>query len=232
LLARATNVDSGSDLQRKSIGDGNAHTDGDGNAHTDGDGNAHTDGDGNAHTDGDGNAHTDGDGNADGRAYGYKSDRHRRRSYANRRRNYRYHSSGTHDRLLLHHEENIVVQSAFDRYVEVNKSDVYNRILELDLRKMEKRHERHIWHIKSMWGGLAGILLAVYALITTQYLFGNPLLTRNDNYIFSGGALLLSIALCYGLMWIGVVSEYKKFERVINDRISYYENIIDASQRT
>jgi len=120
-------------------------------------------------------------------------------------------------------------QRTRDRYVEVNKHDVYSRILELDLRKMEKRHERHIWHIKSMWGGVAGILLAVYVLMTAQYLNGNALLVRSNNYILAGGTLLLSIALCYGLMWIGVIREYKKFERVINDKIRYYENIINVS---
>ena len=105
---------------------------------------------------------------------------------------------------------------------------MYGRILELDLRKMEKRHERHIWHVKSMWGGVAGILLAVYILMTAQYLNGNPLLVRSNNYILAGGALLFSIALCYGLMWIGVIREYKKFERVINDKIRYYEKLINV----
>jgi hypothetical protein len=121
-----------------------------------------------------------------------------------------------------------MTQQAHDRYVGVNKHDVYSRILELDLRKMEKRHERHIWHIKSMWGGVAGILLAVYVLMTAQYLNGNALLVRSNNYILAGGALLLSIALCYGFMWIGVIREYKKFERVINDKMKYYESVISA----
>ena len=121
-----------------------------------------------------------------------------------------------------------MTQQARDRYVGVNKQDVYNRILELDLKKMEKRHERHIWHIKSMWGGVAGILLAVYVLMTAQYLNGNTLLVRSNNYILAGGALLLSIALCYGLMWIGVIREYKKFERFINDKMKYYETVISS----
>ncbi len=93
---------------------------------------------------------------------------------------------------------------------------------------MEKRHERHIWHIKSMWGGVAGILLAIYVLMTAQYLNGNAALLRNNNYILVAGALLLSIAVCYGLMWVGVIQEYKKYERVINDRIRYYEDIANA----
>ena len=110
--------------------------------------------------------------------------------------------------------------------IDVAQNDAYNRILELDLRKMEKRHERHIWHIKSMWGGVAGLLIAVYLTITAQYLNGNALLVRNDNYMLAAGVLLLSIALCYGLMWIGVIREYKKFERVINDKIRHYESVI------
>ncbi|MGZ5520865.1 MAG: hypothetical protein ACXWET_03735 [Halobacteriota archaeon] len=69
-------------------------------------------------------------------------------------------------------------------------------------------------------------------MITFQYLIGNPLLVRNNNYIFAGGALLLSIALCYGFMWIGVIREYKKFERVINDKIRYYERLINVPSDT
>jgi hypothetical protein len=93
---------------------------------------------------------------------------------------------------------------------------------------MEKRHERHIWHIKSMWGGVAGILLAIYVLMTAQYLNGNAVLLRNNNYMLVAGALLLSIALCYGMMWVGVIGEYKKYEHVINDKIRYYEDIANA----
>ena len=122
----------------------------------------------------------------------------------------------------------MTTQRGQNRYVDVNKHDVYNRILELDLRKMEKRHERHIWHIKSMWGGVAGILLAVYVLLTAQYLNGNAVLVRSNNYMLAGGVLLLSIALCYGLMWIGVIREYRKFEGVINEKIRYYEGVINA----
>lgn len=122
----------------------------------------------------------------------------------------------------------MTTQRGQNRYVDVNKGDVYNRILELDLRKMEKRHERHIWHIKSMWGGVAGILLAVYVLLTAQYLNGNAVLVRSNNYMLAGGVLLLSIALCYGLMWIGVIREYRKFEGVINEKIRYYEGVINA----
>lgn len=122
----------------------------------------------------------------------------------------------------------MTTQRGQNRYVDVNKHDVYNRILELDLRKMEKRHERHIWHVKSMWGGVAGILLAVYVLLTAQYLNGNAVLVRSNNYMLAGGVLLLSIALCYGLMWIGVIREYRKFEGVINEKIRYYEGVINA----
>ncbi|MFZ0011198.1 MAG: hypothetical protein WAL97_04760 [Halobacteriota archaeon] len=122
----------------------------------------------------------------------------------------------------------MTTQRGQNRYVDVNKHDVYNRILELDLRKMEKRHERHIWHVKSMWGGVAGILLAVYVLLTAQYLNGNAVLVRSNNYMLAGGVLLLSIALCYGLMWIGVIREYRKFENVINEKIRYYEGVINA----
>ena len=113
----------------------------------------------------------------------------------------------------------MTTQRGQNRYVDVNKHDVYNRILELDLRKMEKRHERHIWHVKSMWGGVAGILLAAYVLLTAQYLNGNAVLVRSNNYMLAAGVLLLSIALCYGLMWIGVIHEYRKFENVINEKI-------------
>ena len=122
----------------------------------------------------------------------------------------------------------MTTQRGQNRYVDVNKHDVYNRILELDLRKMEKRHERHIWHVKSMWGGVAGILLAAYVLLTAQYLNGNAVLVRSNNYMLAGGVLLLSIALCYGLMWIGVIHEYRKFENVINEKIRYYEGVINA----
>jgi len=122
----------------------------------------------------------------------------------------------------------VTTQRGQNRYVDVNKHDVYNRILELDLRKMEKRHERHIWHVKSMWGGVAGILLAAYVLLTAQYLNGNAVLVRSNNYMLAGGVLLLSIALCYGLMWIGVIHEYRKFENVINEKIRYYEGVINA----
>ena len=122
----------------------------------------------------------------------------------------------------------MTTQRGQNKYVEVNKGAFYTRILELDFRKLEKRHERHIWHIKSMWGGVAGILLAVYVILTSQYLYGNAILVQGDNYILSGGTVLLSIALCYGLMWIGVIREYRKFEGVIDERIRYYEDIIKA----
>jgi len=79
-----------------------------------------------------------------------------------------------------------------------------------------------------MWGGVAGILLAIYVLMTAQYLNGNAVLVRNNNYMWVAGALLLSIALCYGLMWVGVIREYKKYERVINDKIRYYEDVANA----
>jgi len=121
------------------------------------------------------------------------------------------------------------MQRSQDWHTEIDKHDVYNRILELDLQKMEKRHERHVWHIKSMWGGVSGLLIAVYLTITAQYLNGNALLVRNNNYLLIAGMLLLSVALCYGLMWIGVISEYKKFERVINNKIAYYERTIQRS---
>jgi hypothetical protein len=167
------------------------------------------------------------DSNPDG--FSESNGRWRCRSHTDRCSNSRNYRSGAHGWHLLRNQEDMSTQRTHDRYVEVNKHDVYSRILELDLRKMEKRHERHIWHIKSMWGGVAGILLAVYVLMTAQYLNGNALLVRSNNYILAGGTLLLSIALCYGLMWIGVIREYKKFERVINDKIRYYENIINVS---
>jgi len=83
-----------------------------------------------------------------------------------------------------------------------------------------------------MWGGVAGILLATYILLTAQYLNGNALLVRGNNYVLAGGTLLLSIALCYGFMWVGVIREYKKFERFINDKIRYYERLINVPSDT
>lgn len=79
-----------------------------------------------------------------------------------------------------------------------------------------------------MWGGVAGILLAIYVVLTSQYLFGNAILLQDDNYIIAAGTLLLSIALCYGLMWLGVIREYRKFEEVIDEKIRYYEAVINA----
>ncbi len=99
-------------------------------------------------------------------------------------------------------------------------------MLELDFKKMEMRHERHVWHIKSMWSGLTGLLIAVYITITAQYLWGNKLFVQDYNYMIIAGMLLLSIAFSYGMMWIGVIREYKKFERIINDRIDYYDNLL------
>ena len=64
--------------------------------------------------------------------------------------------------------------------------------------------------------------------LTSQYLYGNALLVQGDNYILAAGILLLSIALCYGLMWIGVIHEYRKFEGVIDEKIRYDEGIINA----
>ncbi len=113
-----------------------------------------------------------------------------------------------------------------DQLIEVEKQDVYDRILELDLRKMEKRHERHIWHIKSMWGGVSGLLIAIYLTVTAQYFNGNALFVGNNNYLMIAGILLLSIAFCYGLMWVGVIREYQKFERIINNKIQYYQRTL------
>jgi hypothetical protein len=161
-------------------------------------------------------------------AHGQSNGRRRRRSHTRRRSDNRHYCGWAYGWLLLHDKENVTTQRGQNKYVEVNKGDVYNRILELDIRKMEKRHERHIWHIKSMWGGVAGILLAVYVVLTSQYLYGNAVLVRGDNYVLAGGAVLISIALCYGLMWIGVIREYNKFEAVINEKIRYYESAINA----
>jgi len=163
-------------------------------------------------------------------AYSQSNRRRRRRSYTCRRSDNRHYCGWAYGWLLLHDEENVSTQRRQNKFVEVNKSDFYNRILELDFQKMEKRHERHIWHIKSMWGGVAGILLAVYVVLTSQYLYGNAILVRGDNYILAGGTVLISIALCYGLMWIGVIREYRKFEDVIDERIRYYEDVINAPQ--
>jgi hypothetical protein len=161
-------------------------------------------------------------------AHGQSNGRRRRRSHTRRRSDNRHYCGWAYGWLLLHDKENVTTQRGQNKYVEVNKGDVYNRILELDIRKMEKRHERHIWHIKSMWGGVEGILLAVYVVLTSQYLYGNAILVRGDNYVLAGGTVLISIALCYGLMWIGVIREYNKFEAVINEKIRYYESVINA----
>ena len=176
-----------------------------------------------AYAGGEYNAHACGEYDAHGQSNG-----RRRQSYTCRRSNNRHCCGWAYDWLLLHDQENVTTQRGQNKYIEVNKGAFYNRILELDFRKLEKRHERHIWHIKSMWGGVAGILLAVYVILTSQYLYGNALLVQGDNYILAGGTVLLSIALCYGLMWIGVIREYRKFEDVIDDRIRYYEDIIEA----
>lgn len=117
------------------------------------------------------------------------------------------------------------------RHNALTEDDVWSKILELDLKKMEMRHERDVWHIKSMWTGLAGLLLAVYLTITAQYFSGNQLLVQNYNYIIVAGTLLLSIALSYGLMWIGVIREYKKFERIINDRMDYYDTLLNDGKK-
>ena len=77
------------------------------------------------------------------------------------------------------------------------------------------------------WQGFFSLFTSV---LTSQYLYGNAILVRGDNYILAGGTVLISIALCYGLMWIGVIREYRKFEGVIDERIRYYEDIINAPQ--
>jgi len=117
------------------------------------------------------------------------------------------------------------------RHNALTDDDVWSKILELDLKKMEMRHERDVWHIKSMWSGLTGLLLAVYLAITAQYFLGNQLLVQNYNYIIIAGTLLLSVALSYGLMWIGVIREYKKFERIINDRMDYYDTLLNDGKK-
>jgi len=117
------------------------------------------------------------------------------------------------------------------RYNALSDDDVWSKILELDLKKMEMRHERHVWHIKSMWSGLTGLLLAVYLAITAQYFLGNLLLVQNYNYIIIAGTLLLSVALSYGLMWIGVIREYKKFEHIINERMGYYDTLLNDGKK-
>ncbi len=112
------------------------------------------------------------------------------------------------------------------RHSALTEDEVLSKMLELDLKKVEMRHERHVWHIKSMWSGLTGLLIAVYITITAQYLWGNKLFVQDYNYMIIAGMLLLSIAFSYGMMWIGVIREYKKFERIINDRIDYYDNLL------
>ncbi len=112
------------------------------------------------------------------------------------------------------------------RHSALTEDEVLSKMLELDLKKMEMHHERHVWHIKSMWSGLTGLLIAVYITITAQYLWGNKLFVQDYNYMIIAGMLLLSIAFSYGMMWIGVIREYKKFERIINDRIDYYDNLL------
>ena len=117
------------------------------------------------------------------------------------------------------------------RHSALTEDEVLSKMLELDLKKMEMRHERHVWHIKSMWSGLTGLLIAVYIAITTQYLWGNKLFVQDYNYMIIAGMLLLSIAFSYGMMWIGVIREYKKFERIINDRIDYYDSLLRDGQK-
>jgi hypothetical protein len=117
------------------------------------------------------------------------------------------------------------------RHNALTDDEVLSKMLELDLKKMEMRHERHVWHIKSMWSGLTGLLIAVYVTITAQYLWGNKLFVQDYNYMIIAGMLLLSISFSYGMMWIGVIREYKKFERIINDRISYYDNLLNDEKK-
>ncbi len=45
------------------------------------------------------------------------------------------------------------------------------------------------------------------------------------------GMLLLSIDLCYGLMRIKVIKECKKFERIINDKINYYDALLNDGKK-
>ena len=199
-----------------SNGDGSS---GDADAYAGGECDADAYAGGECDADADAGGECDADGQSNGR---------RRRSHTRWCSDNRHYCGWAYGWLLLHDKENVTTQRGQNKYVEVNKGDVYNRILELDIRKMEKRHERHIWHVKSMWGGVAGILLAVYVVLTSQYLYGNAVLVRGDNYVLAGGTILISIALCYGLMWIGVIREYKKFEAVINEKIRYYESLINA----
>ena len=117
------------------------------------------------------------------------------------------------------------------RHKALTEDDVWSKILELDLKKVEISHERHVWHIKSMWSGLTGLLVAGWLSVTAQYFSGNQLFVQNYNYMIVAGILLLSIALCYGLMWIGVIKEYKKFERIINDRINYYDALLNDGKK-
>jgi hypothetical protein len=117
------------------------------------------------------------------------------------------------------------------RHNAITEDDVWSKILELDLKKVEMRHERHVWHIKSMWSGLTGLLVAVYLAVTVQYFSGNQLFVQNYNYMIIAGTLLLSIALSYGLMWVGVIKEYKKFERIINDRMNYYDTLLNDGKK-
>jgi hypothetical protein len=117
------------------------------------------------------------------------------------------------------------------RHSALTEDEVLSKMLELDLKKMEMRHERHVWHIKSMWSGLTGLLIAVYIAITTQYLWGNKLFVQDYNYMIIAGMLLLSIAFSYGMMWIGVIREYKKFERIINDKIDYYDDLLSDEKK-
>ena len=117
------------------------------------------------------------------------------------------------------------------RYNALSDDDVWSKILELDLKKVEISHERHVWHIKSMYSGLTGLLVAGWLAITAQYFSGNQLFVQNYNYMIVAGILLLSIAICYGLMWIGVIKEYKKFERIINDRINYYDALLNDGKK-
>jgi len=106
--------------------------------------------------------------------------------------------------LLLHDKENVTTQRGQNKYVEVNKRRRLHRILELDIQKWKNATTPHMaCKIHVGWG--AGILLAVYVVLTSQYLYGNAVLVRGDNYVLPAEPFLFSIGLCYGLMWIGVI---------------------------
>jgi len=92
-----------------------------------------------------------------------------------------------------------------------NKGDVYNRILELDYRKMEKTPRTPHMACKIHVGGCRDSSRCLCRAHVHNTCTGNAVLVRGDNYVLARRNHSYFDRLCYGLMWIGVIREYRKF---------------------